>query len=264
MMMKYKIGLEIVLIFLLFASYSLSFSLNIYKSCFAVHRTFSLSTPSSGVSYVTLFAKKGKASSKTRKGFGKPVATATNNSSEEEEDAVKEVSSSGSSTSEATTTPTQATRPAAVVIPTTESTRQDKDDDDILEAVYSRYKGSAIKANQEDKKKKAKKIVDEEGFGGKVLAKIPLPLQEKIDNMLLWGTSLTLTTVILIGLAASSGALKVVYPDVHIPEAADRFIQDTLIPALTPMSALFLFFSVTFGLFKYAQISSNETTYREE
>eukprot|EP01039_Chlorochromonas_danica_P009165 gene9164-10117_t len=258
--MKYKIGPEIIFIFLLFTSYALSFSLTTHKSCFAVQRTYS--TPSSGVSYVTLFAKKAKGSPKTRKGFGKPVATTTTTSSGEE-DEVKEVNSSLSSPSETISTEAQPTRTTPVIPPTTESTVQHKDDDDVLQAVYSRYKGSAVKPNQQ-LKKKAKKIVDEEGFGGKVLAKIPLPLQEKIDNILLWGTSLSLTTVIVIGLAASSGALKVVYPDVHIPEAADRFIQDALIPALTPTIIFFLFFSVTFGLFKFAQISSSETTYREE
>lgn len=48
-----------------------------------------------------------------------------------------------------------------------------------------------------------------------------------------------------------------------MPEAFDAIVTNLLTPAFTPALLIFLFFSVTFGLFKFAQISSDQTVYRE-
>ena len=61
----------------------------------------------------------------------------------------------------------------------------------------------------------------------------------------------------------SAGAIEVVFKDITIPDAMDSFITNFLTPAFTPALGVFFFFSITFGLFKFAQISSDQTVYRE-
>jgi hypothetical protein len=51
--------------------------------------------------------------------------------------------------------------------------------------------------------------------------------------------------------------------DLEVPETFDALIVNVLTPAFTPAFLIFLFFSVTFGLFKFAQISSSQTVYKE-
>ena len=41
-------------------------------------------------------------------------------------------------------------------------------------------------------------------------------------------------------------------------------LKDVLTPAFTPSIGIFFLFSITFGLFKFAQISSQATVYTED
>jgi hypothetical protein len=113
------------------------------------------------------------------------------------------------------------------------------------------------------KKAVKKERSDDAPFGEEVLAGIPFSLQQKIDNILVTSTLLALSFVIISGVGMSAGALKVVFPDIQVPEAVDGLITNFLTPAFTPGIGIFFFFSITFGLFKFAQISSSQTVYRE-
>jgi hypothetical protein len=62
----------------------------------------------------------------------------------------------------------------------------------------------------------------------------------------------------------SLSALKVAFPQVAMPEQLDAAIANFFTPAFTPSLVVFFFFSITFGLFKFAQISSSQTVYRED
>ena len=67
----------------------------------------------------------------------------------------------------------------------------------------------------------------------------------------------------LIGISISFGAFKLVYPEVAVAPALDNLIENILTPAFTPAICVFFLFSITYGLFKFAQISSEETVYKE-
>ena len=121
---------------------------------------------------------------------------------------------------------------------------------------------SAAKKKPKNKNKKGEP--EETPFGQSVLAGIPADTQMKIDNTLVTCVSLSLGFVVLSGISISLGAYTVVFPDVHIPEWLDGLITNFLSPAFTPALGIFFFFSTTFGLFKFAQISSDQTVYKEE
>ena len=108
-----------------------------------------------------------------------------------------------------------------------------------------------------------KEVATEAPFGEAVMAGIAPELQMKIDNFLLISTFAALTFVIVSGIGITLGAFKIVFKDVQISAEVDGLITNFLSPAFTPALGVFLFFSVTFGLFKYAQISSSQTVYRE-
>lgn len=155
-------------------------------------------------------------------------------------------------------------------------------DDKAMEQVFRKY--GMLTA--EDKKKtdgggysesKVKDILNKAGtkkskrerdpdspFGEAVLAGIPLALQAKIDNILVTATFGALAFVVLSGVSISLGALTVVFPNLTIPESIDSLSKNVLSPAFTPSLGIFFFFSITFGLFKFAQISSSGTVYRED
>ena len=67
-----------------------------------------------------------------------------------------------------------------------------------------------------------------------------------------------------LGIGISYGAFKVVFPTIPIPQTIDDFIIQVLTPSFTPTVVIFFFFSINYGLFKYAQISSVRTVYRED
>ena len=62
----------------------------------------------------------------------------------------------------------------------------------------------------------------------------------------------------------SFGAFKVVFPTVVVPEYLDDLIANILSPSFTLSIGVFFMFSITLGLFKYAQISSSKTVYTEK
>ena len=133
------------------------------------------------------------------------------------------------------------------------------------EEIFKKY---GIKdGDNQSKKAASKKATGEKAvdapFGESVISGIPAPMQAKIEDILITLTFSALTFLILSGLGISAGALKVVYPGFELPVAFDSIIVNFLTPAFAPGLAIFLFFSVTFGLFKFAQISSNQTVYKE-
>ena len=144
-------------------------------------------------------------------------------------------------------------------------------EDNLTDAdmVFKKYgigqKETAVKPASNQKSNRVKSNNPEESpFGEKIIEKIPESTQLKIENTLIALTFTTLTFSILCGIAISAEAFKVVFPEVEIPPALGSLITNVLSPAFTPSVGVFLLFSTTFGLFKFAQISSNESVYREE
>lgn len=133
------------------------------------------------------------------------------------------------------------------------------------EEIFKKY---GIKDGDNQSKKAATKKVTgdtatDAPFGESVLAGIPAPMQAKIEDILITLTFSALTYLIISGIGLSSGALKVVFPEFEIPAALDSITVNILTPSFGPALVVFLIFSVTFGTFKFAQISSNQTVYRE-
>jgi hypothetical protein len=136
------------------------------------------------------------------------------------------------------------------------------------DAIFKKYRISDGESNAAASKKAKKSTTfenrpEDAPFGESVLEKIPPALQSKIDNILITATFSSLMFVLACGVGISLGSLKVVFPDISIPEGVDALLTNFLTPAFTPAFAIFLFFSVTFGLFKFAQVSSSQTVYKE-
>ena len=141
-------------------------------------------------------------------------------------------------------------------------------DADTIFKKYGIKDGESQSVKTAKKKKSLKKgkkdVVEENPFGQSVLAGISADAQLKIDNTLVTCTALSLGFVVLSGISISLGAYTVVFPEVKIPESLDFVVTRFLSPAFTPALFVFFFFSITFGLFKFAQISSDQTVYKEE
>lgn len=182
------------------------------------------------------------------KGFGKKVATVTN--------------------VEVTTAPAvQASMAveggASSTSLTPEAAARDKDKD--VDAIFAKYgikdeAAGRVKAMSEAKKRAES---GDAPFGESIIAKLDGKTQALFDNILVTCVSISLSFVVLCGIGISAGSLHVVFPDINIPEALDSAIVNFLTPAFTPGLGIFFFFSITFGLFKFAQISSSQTVYRE-
>ena len=150
--------------------------------------------------------------------------------------------------------------------------KQGLDGETDADAIFKKYgikDGESQKTKSASKKKKTvtknrKGEVEEAPFGQSVLANISADAQMKIDNTLVACVSAALGFVVLCGIAISLGAYTIVFPEVKIPESVDFAIKNFLSPAFTPALGIFFFFSTTFGLFKFAQISSDQTVYKEE
>lgn len=125
-------------------------------------------------------------------------------------------------------------------------------------------KAAAQKKKNSKNKKNKKGKVEESPFGQSVLANFPAEVQLKIDNTLVALVFLSLSFVILCGVGISTKAFELVRPDVKIPVSVDSFITNFLDPAFTPSFLIFFFFSITFGIFKFAQVSSDQTVYKED
>ena len=137
-----------------------------------------------------------------------------------------------------------------------------------IDAIFKKYgiqdEGQS-KARAEAKAEAEKRAArgEEAPFGESVIAKLDAKTQLQFDKILITGVSLSLGFVILCGIGISAGALHVVFPDITIPQSVDDAITKVLTPSFTPALGVFFFFSITFGLFKFAQISSSQTVYRE-
>jgi len=114
-------------------------------------------------------------------------------------------------------------------------------------------------------KKKALKNVpmEDQPFGFSTISKIDPKQQQKLDNVLLTGAFGSLAFVVLCGIGISLGAFNIVFKDFELSPEIDSLIKNILDPAFTPALGVFFFFSITYGLFKFAQLSSEQTVYRE-
>ena len=100
-------------------------------------------------------------------------------------------------------------------------------------------------------------------FGESVIEKFPMKMQQQIDSILVTVTFLALLFVILCGVSISVGAYKIISPSFQVNADLDNLLTNFFSPAFTPSLIFFLFCSVTFGLFKFAQISNSQTVYKE-
>jgi hypothetical protein len=135
------------------------------------------------------------------------------------------------------------------------------------EAVFKKYGITGAEIVDQTRNKKSKLAPSgpppNKPFGEDVLSKFPVSLQTKLDSALLTLTMLSLTAVVLTGLSLSFGAMKLVKPSVALPSGLEDAVTNFLAPAFGPAVCIFFFFSVTFGLFKFAQVSTSQTTYKE-
>lgn len=142
---------------------------------------------------------------------------------------------------------------------------------EAIDAIFKKY-GINDDPNRAAKAKAAAKAAaDAKGaasgadapFGESIIARLTPEMQMKYDNVLVTGVSLSLSFVVLCGVGISAGSLKVVFPDINLPAGLDDVITNFLTPSFTPGLGVFFLFSTSFGLFKFAQISSSQTVYKE-
>mmetsp|Transcript_17424 Transcript_17424/g.29415 ORF Transcript_17424/g.29415 Transcript_17424/m.29415 type:complete len:248 (-) Transcript_17424:48-791(-) len=191
-----------------------------------------------------LYAKKGKKQKGSGKGFSKAPIDSSNDSNDE--------SSVGIA---ATTQTTSGITDAEDDL--------EQSDADIIFKKYGIKTEDVIEKEMAAKRKKTQQKKEDAAFGEDVIARIPAKTQTQIDQILITGTFVTLTFVVLCGIGISYGAFKIVFPDVLIAPELDNLIVNVLSPSFTPALGVFLLFSVTLGLFKFAQISSDQTVYKE-
>jgi len=144
------------------------------------------------------------------------------------------------------------------------SITSEEDEEIAADAICRKY-GIADKPKESKtaKKKKSSNKNTETSFGETVLENISPQTQSKIDNTLVTLTFSSLVFVILSGVGISIGALKIVFPSLEISPETSAVVDNILSPAFTPALCFFLLCSTTFGLFKFAQISSSQTVYKE-
>ena len=115
-------------------------------------------------------------------------------------------------------------------------------------------------------KKKEKKLLGQpegEPFGQGVIEKFDDKTLQGIDNFLITGAFAALAVSILIGVGMSASAFRVVFPQYQFKEEWTDFIENILTPSFAPVIGVFFFFSITYGLLKFAQVSSNDAVYKE-
>eukprot|EP01041_Mallomonas_annulata_P004662 gene4662-9248_t len=132
------------------------------------------------------------------------------------------------------------------------------------DAIFTKYGISDKKVTTPKKSAPKPKRVEDAAFGESVLEKIPEKTQVLIDNILVTITFSALLFVVSSGVGISISAVKIVFPEFGVNEGVDEIIKNFLSPAFTPALVFFLLCSSTFGLFKYAQISSSKTVYKEQ
>ena len=133
-----------------------------------------------------------------------------------------------------------------------------------VDAIFRKY-GMDDEAAVEAKRKEAAAVIDPEKkpFGQDVMAGLSGKQQQQFESILVTGCFASLLFCVLCGIGISLGAFKIVFPTIEVPESIDFLIKNFLDPAFTPSIGIFFFFSITYGTFKFAQISSEATVYRE-
>jgi len=124
----------------------------------------------------------------------------------------------------------------------------------------SASQSSAVRKTKEEA---AKVSIDERPFGQEIMAGIGAKQQETIDKALVTLAFGSLAFCLLCGIGISASAFKVVFPNFEVDSNLDALITNVLDPAFTPALGVFFFFSISYGLWKFAQISSTATVYRE-
>ena len=156
-----------------------------------------------------------------------------------------------------------------------EESRQDEDDSGVevgkqdLSTIFKKY---GIEENQASEYSSGKKEAilsqsepqPEAPFGAAVMARLSDRAQSNLDSTLITLTFTSLSFCVLCGLAISSSAIEVVFPEFKMDASLNYVLKDVLTPAFTPSIGIFFLFSITFGLFKFAQISSQATVYTED
>ena len=133
-----------------------------------------------------------------------------------------------------------------------------------VDAIFRKY-GMDDEVTADKKRAEAQKVEDplQRPFGSEVMAGIPAKTQLQYENVLMTGAFGSLAFCVLCGIGISLGAFKLVFPDIDVPSQVEELIKNVLDPAFTPSIFIFFFFSITLGIFKFAQISSEATVYRE-
>ena len=122
-----------------------------------------------------------------------------------------------------------------------------------------------MEAIEKANKKEKKLLGQPEGapFGQGVIEKFDAKTLAGIDNFLLTGAFFALGVSILIGVGMSASAFRVVFPQYEFKQEWTEFIENILTPSFAPVIGLFFFFSITYGLLKFAQVSSDDAVYKE-
>ena len=105
---------------------------------------------------------------------------------------------------------------------------------------------------------------EEAPFGAAVMARLDDKAQSNIDSTLITLTFTSLSFCVICGLAISSSAIEVVFPNYKMDASLNYILKDVMTPAFTPSIGIFFLFLSPFGLFKFAQISSQATVYKED
>jgi hypothetical protein len=134
-----------------------------------------------------------------------------------------------------------------------------------MDAVFERF---GLKST-EKKKSFQREIpltsqIAERPFGESIISKLTPKQQQLYESILATSAFVSLSFVVICGIAISVGALRVVFPAIEIASAVDSIIKNILSPSFTPALGFFLLCSTSYGLFKFAQLSSSETVYRED
>ena len=123
-----------------------------------------------------------------------------------------------------------------------------------------------MEAMEQARKKKENKLLGQpegEPFGQSVIEKFDAKTLQGIDNFLITGAFVALAASVLIGVGISASAFRVVFPQYEFKEEWTVFIEDVLTPSFAPVIGVFFFFSITYGLLKFAQVSSDDAVYKE-
>ena len=138
------------------------------------------------------------------------------------------------------------------------------------EALFKKY-GMADSRDRFGNEKPKRPIVpfnpniqgDNRPFGEGILEKFPSKTLAQFDAILVTGAFGSLAFVVLIGIGMSASAVPVVFPGVKLGDTVEGIITGILTPIFTPALLVFFAFSITYGLFKFAQASSDDSVYKE-